>query len=158
MRTAIPAAAMAAALLVISSSPANAAPPHDQVRGKGTIAGSSTIQANVRSDADGTKPRGSFSFTNINDAGDDFRGQPTCILVVGNAAVIGGYDADNPSGYTQFFTYVIDNGESGDLALNYVAIGAEEPDQQDCADAKAFLDERLVFFHPVDGDFAVVDR
>ena len=151
-------AAFAAALLAIAPSAAQAAPNQDQVTGYGTIAGSSTIEANVRSDVDGSNPRGIFGWVNTATDGLSFRGQPTCMVVDGNTAIIGGYQKDHPSGYKQFFVYIEDGGESGDRSLTAVSVSDGKPNRQQCLDIRAELTVIPEYLLPVEGDFTVVDR
>lgn len=149
---------MALALLVTSPTAANAAPKQDQVTGKGTLAGSNTISTNLRSDADGSDPRGIFGWDDTAQDGLNFRGKPSCMVVDGNTAIIGGHQEDHPSGYNQFFVYIEDNGASSDRSLTAVSITEGEPDQQQCLDIRAELTRIPEFLHTVDGDFTVVDR
>ena len=148
MRRAAVGTALASAIVVLSSTTATAA-SQDRVTGGGTTTAGFEAWVNARSGADGGNPRGSFSVDFSVVGPEDQKVRVSCMLVVGNTAIVGGLDRSG----REIFLTVQDNGDTGDWLNHSIGVlGGPPPDQDRCAQVLT-----LPLLLPVTGNFTVVD-
>lgn len=157
MRKTLSIIAVAAATFTAAPQLATAAPLQDQVSGKGSITNQGELNfsshVSARSGSQGQAPRGSFTINWTSTLLQDRQVSVSCMVVVGNTAVVGGLDSTG----TETFLKIEDNGVSGDRMGDALGLpNAQAPDQQRCAAVFASLGEFNIF--PVSGDFTVIDN
>jgi hypothetical protein len=148
MRRAPVVIALVSAGVILSSTAATAA-SQDRVSGRGTTTAGFEARVNAHSGADGQNPRGSFSVDWSIAGPSDQKIQVSCMVVVGNTAIVGGLDREG----RETFVAVQDNGDNGDWLNHAIGVfGGPPPDEDRCAEVLAGP-----FLLAVTGNFTVVD-
>jgi hypothetical protein len=126
-------------VVLVFAAPATAVAGSDVARGNGTRSGDSfeEFSINARSGFDGSQPSGSITFTEPDqDPNQRFRGDVTCLRVVGNQATMSGPLTEKPLGSLSqsFVVRVIDNSELA-LAdqLAFITTSLPPPPAPTCA-------------------------
>jgi hypothetical protein len=135
---------------VVATPSAVSAGPQDRVTGRGTTTAEYEARVNARSGADGQNPRGTFAVDFFSAGLRDQKVRVTCMVVVGDTAVVGGLDR---LGVETFLTFQ-DNGSTGDLVSHATGVaGGTGPDQDRCTEILA----GPALLPVVTGNFTVTD-
>jgi hypothetical protein len=153
MRRILPIVTTTAALGLVASSPAMAAPKHDIVTGRGEVGNySENVHVNARSGPNGENPRGSFHTDFIGPGPADWHVPVSCMIVQDDLAVVGGLERKDGR---EVFMVIRDNGDNPDQVAHVFRAATDTPPDQELCE---LIITNIAPISTATGDFTVEDN